>query len=96
MNKDSRNIFIYDDETEKEETEIVSVSLNAEPKRIKTQRTVAQRSTEDYNKHIQSSYYETHINQNTGEEYKVKVTVLEPEVNPLETMRPVYAYSSNH
>ena len=94
MNTDVRNLFIFDDEEPKEE--IVSVQLNAEPKRIKTQRTVVQRSKEDYNQFITNVYTETHTHPESGEKYEVRVTVLKPEVNPMEMRKPAYAYSSNH
>lgn len=54
------------------------------------------RTKEEYESHIESTYFETHTHPVSGEEYQVRVTVLKPEVNPLENMRPVFAYSTNH
>lgn len=79
---------------ENEEVEIVSVTAKSEGK--KKFSTVTVRSQEDYETFIESVRYETHTHPTTGEEYQVKVTVLKPEVNPLENMRPVFAYSTNH
>lgn len=54
------------------------------------------RTKEEYEACIESIHYETLTHPTTGEEYSVRVTVLKPEVNPLENMRPVFAYSTNH
>ena len=54
------------------------------------------RTKEEYEACIESVHYETLTHPTTGEEYSVRVTVLKPEVNPLENMRPVFAYSTNH
>lgn len=54
------------------------------------------RTKEEYEECIESVHYETLTHPTTGEEYSVRVTVLKPEVNPLENMRPVFAYSSFH
>ena len=54
------------------------------------------RTKEEYEEMIDSVHYETHYRPESGEEYQVRVTVLKPEVNPLENMRPVFAYSTNH
>lgn len=54
------------------------------------------RTKEEYETFIESVHYETLIHPLSGEEYSVRVTVLKPEVNPLEFMRPVFAYSTNH
>lgn len=74
--------------------ELVSVTLKADSK--KKFSTVRVRPQEEYEEFIESFYYETHYRPGTGEPYEVKVTVLKPEVNPLENMRPAYAYSTNH
>lgn len=54
------------------------------------------RTKEEYEACIESIHYETLTHPISGEEYSVRVTVLKPEVNPLENMRPVFAYSTNH
>lgn len=79
---------------ENEEVEVVSVTAKADSK--KKYNTVTARSKEEYETFIDSVHYETLTHPTTGEDYQVKVTVLKPEVNPLENMRPVFAYSTNH
>lgn len=79
---------------ENEEVELVSVTAKTDSK--KKYRTVAVRSQEEYETFIDSIHYETLTHPTTGLNYEVKVTVLKPEVNPLENMRPVFAYSTNH
>lgn len=79
---------------ENEEVEVVSVTAKTEGR--KKFSTVTVRSQEDYETFIESIHYETHTHPTTGEEYQVKVTVLKPEVNPLEQMKPCFAYSTNH
>jgi|AGFT01.1.fsa_nt_gi hypothetical protein len=79
---------------ENEEVEVVSVTAKADSK--KKYSTVTARSQEEYETFIDSVHFETLTHPTTGEEYQVKVTVLKPEVNPLENMRPVFAYSTNH
>lgn len=81
---------------ENEEVELVSVTAKAEGNSSKKLRTVTVRSQEEYETFIESVHFETLKHPTTGEEYQVKVTVLKPEVNPLENMRPVFAYSTNH
>lgn len=54
------------------------------------------RTKEEYEEMIESVHYETLVHPTSGLEYQVRVTVLKPEVNPLENMRPVFAYSTNH
>lgn len=77
-----------------EESELVSVTLKADTKK-KYSPTVRARSQEEYETFIDSIHYETHYLQD-GTAYEVKVTVLKPEVNPLENLRPVYCWASNH
>ncbi|AZU98030.1 hypothetical protein SEPL_337 [Salmonella phage SE_PL] len=79
---------------ENEEVEVVSVTAKSDTK--KKYSTVTSRTKEEYETFIESIHYETLTHPTTGEEYQVKVTVLKPEVNPLENMRPVFAYSTNH
>lgn len=54
------------------------------------------RTKEEYEEMIESVHYETLTHPVSGEEYSVRVTVLKPEINPLENLRPVFAYSTNH
>lgn len=82
---------------ENEEVEVVSVTAKAEGNSAKKLRTNAiVRSQEEYDSFVESVHFETMTHPTTGQEYQVKVTVLKPEVNPLENMRPVFAYSTNH
>lgn len=78
-----------------EEVEIVSVTMKTESRR-KFASAVVARSQEDYETFIEGVYFETHKHPVTGEDYQVKVTVLTPEINPQELLRPAYAYSTNH
>jgi hypothetical protein len=93
---------LYDDsedvETEynaEEDVEIVSVTMKTESRK-KFAASVISRSQEDYETYIEGVYFETHKHPLTGEDYQVKVTVLKPEINPQELLRPAYAYSTNH
>lgn len=81
-------------EIENEEVEIVSVTAKTEGR--KKFSTVTARSQEEYETFIESVHFETLTHPTTGEEYQVKVTVLKPEINPLEAMKPCFAYSTNH
>lgn len=74
-------------------SELVSVTLKSDTK--KKYSTVKIRSQEDYETYIDSHYFETHYTQD-GAPYEVKVTVLKPEVNMLEELRPAYAYATSH
>lgn len=74
------------------ESEIVSRTIKADTKKKYTPM-VASRSQEEYETFIQSTYTEVHYT-SSGEPYEVKVTVLKPEVNPMELLRPAYAFSS--
>lgn len=78
-----------------EVVEIVSVTMKTEGRK-KFAASVVARSQEDYETYIDSVYFETHKHPVTGEDYQVKVTVLTPEINPQELLRPAYAYSTNH
>lgn len=81
-------------EIENEEVELVSVTAKSDSK--KKYRTVAVRSQEEYDTFVESVRYDTLTHPISGEEYQVKVTVLKPEINPQENLRPVFAYSTNH
>lgn len=74
--------------------ELVSVTLKADSK--KKFSTVRARTQEEFDEYVESVHYETMYRPGTGEPYQVKVTVLKPEANPLEFLRPAYAYSTNH
>lgn len=80
-----------------EEPEVqVDEVIEETPSPKKKPGTVIHRTKEEYEEMIDHVYYETHKRPDTGEDYQVKVTVLKPEINPLENMRPVFAYSTNH
>ncbi|SOK58320.1 hypothetical protein [Yersinia phage fHe-Yen9-04] len=81
--------------TEDEDVEIVSITMKTDTRK-KYAASVIARSQEEYETYIIGSYFETLIHPETKEEYQVKITVLKPEVNPMETMKPAYAYSTNH
>lgn len=91
---DSDNVDTDDSDNE-EVTEIVSVTMKTEGRK-KFAASVIARSQEEYETFIESVYFETHKHPTTGEDYQVKVTVLTPEINPQELLRPAYAYSTNH
>lgn len=57
-------------------------------------RLVPTRTLEAYNEMIDHVYYEEHTN-SIGETRTVKVTVLKPEVNPLEFIKPVFVYGTH-
>lgn len=75
--------------------EIVSITMKTESRK-KFASSVVSRSQEEYETFIEGVYFETHKHPVTGEDYQVKVTVLTPEINPQELLRPAYAYSTNH
>lgn len=78
-----------------EEVEIVSITMKTESRK-KFAAAVVTRSQEEYETFVESTHFETLIHPESGEEYQVKVTVLKPEINPQELLRPAYAYSTNH
>ncbi len=78
-----------------EDVEIVSITMKTESRK-KFASSVVSRSQEEYETYIEGVYFETHKHPLTGEDYQVKVTVLKPEINPQELLRPAYAYSTNH
>ncbi|QOI70996.1 hypothetical protein pEaSNUABM12_00058 [Erwinia phage pEa_SNUABM_12] len=75
--------------------EIVSITMKTDTRK-KYAAAVVARSQEEYDTYVIGHYFETLIHPETKQEYQVKVTVLKPEVNPMELMRPAYAYSTNH
>lgn len=81
-------------EIENEEVELVSVTAKTEGK--KKYKTVTVRSQEEYDSYVDSIHFETLTHPESGLNYEVKVTVLKPEINPQENLRPVFAYSTNH
>ncbi|EHU8781190.1 hypothetical protein KZR87_001706 [Escherichia coli] len=76
-----------------EESELVSVTLKADSKK-KYSSAVRSRSQEEYETFIESIHYET-FHHADGTPYEVRVTVLKPEVNPMENLRPVYCWASH-
>lgn len=78
-----------------DDVEIISVTMKTESRK-KLSAAVVSRSQEEYETYIESIHYETLVHPVSGEEYQVKVTVLKPEVNLQELLRPAYAYSTNH
>lgn len=78
-----------------EEVEIISITPKADSKKKFTSAPVA-RTQEEYDECVESFYFETHYHPETNEPYEVKVTVLKPEVNPMELLRPAYAYATSH
>ena len=78
-----------------DDVEIVSVTMKTESRK-KYSAAVVSRSQEEYETFVESVHYETLKHPVSGIEYQVKVTVLKPEINPQELLRPAYAYSTNH
>lgn len=78
-----------------DESEILSSTMLGDTKK-KYGNAVPTRSVEEYNALIESVYFETHYHPVTGEPYEVKVTVFKPEINPMELLRPAFAFSSQH
>ena len=79
-------------EEQKEEVEIVSVTVKPDSSRQRFS-TVPQRTKEEYEEHIISTYKEIHVN-SAGEEIEVNVQVLKPEVHPSEFLKPAYCYGT--
>lgn len=92
---------LHDSDTENDvdelndDVEIVSITMKSESRK-KFSASVISRSQEEYETFIDSVHYETLTHPVSGLEYQVKVTVLKPEINPQELLRPAYAYSTNH
>lgn len=80
---------------DEEDSEIISVTPKADTKKKYTS-APAQRTKEDYESYIEGIYFETHYHPVTNEAYEVKVTMLKPEVNPMELLRPAYAFATTH
>lgn len=78
-----------------DDVEIISVTMKTESRK-KFAASVVSRSQEEYETYIESVHYETLTHPESGVQYQVKVTVLKPEINPQELLRPAYAYSTNH
>lgn len=77
---------------EGDQSEVVSVTLKADSKKKPAERRA--RSQEEYETFIESVHYETFYTKD-GAPYEVRVTVLKPEVNPLENLKPVYCWASH-
>ncbi|USL83478.1 putative HNH endonuclease [Escherichia phage A4] len=77
-----------------EEAELVSVTLKSDTKK-KYSSAVRARSQEEYETFIESIHYET-MTRVDGSTYEVRVTVLKPEVNPLENLKPVYCWGTSN
>lgn len=75
--------------------EIISITMKTESKK-KYSSLVVSRSKEEYETYIEGFYYETHYHPLTNEPYQVKVTVLKPEVNPFELLKPAYCYGTTN
>lgn len=88
MNQGNDELVNFNDD----ESEIVSRTIKSDTKKKYTPM-VASRSQEEYETYITGSYKETWYKPN-GEAYEVTITVLKPEVNPMELLRPAYAFSS--
>ena len=82
-------------DNENDDVEIISITMKTESRK-KFAASVISRTQEDYETFIESAYFETLTHPVSGEQYQVKVTVLKPEINPQELLRPAYAYSTNH
>lgn len=88
------SMFEFDDDVVQDDEPVQrTVKINTDTKKKYTS-TVITRSQEDYEEWIQSTHYETMTNPD-GSTYEVKVTVLKPGINPLENLRPAYAFATN-
>lgn len=89
------SMFEFEDDEEVQDDVPVerTVKINTESKKKFASNTPA-RSQEEYEEWIESTRYET-MTHPDGTTYEVKVTVLKPGVNPLENMKPAYAFASN-
>lgn len=56
----------------------------------------AYRTIEEHDALIIDTYTETHYHPSTGEAYEVLVRVFKPEENPLELLKPAFAFSTQH
>lgn len=80
---------IIEDDSDVERT----VKINTDTKK-KYASSVPARSQEEYEEWIESTHF-TVLTKEDGTTYEVKVTVLKPGINPLENLRPAYAYSTS-
>lgn len=89
----SNSMFEFEDDIQDEEPVQRTVKIISDTKKKYNNNTVA-RTQEEYEEWIESTHYETMTNPD-GSTYEVKVTVLKPGINPLENLRPAYAFSTN-
>lgn len=89
----SNSMFEFEDDIQDEEPVQRTVKIISDTKKKYNNNTVA-RTQEEYEEWIESTHYETMTNPD-GSTYEVKVTVLKPGINPLENLRPAYAFASN-
>lgn len=94
VEKSSTVLKNEDNEKSEVQDEIVSITMKTDTR--KKYSAVIVRSQEEYDTYVVGNYVESLNHPETNEEYQVTITVLEPEVNPMELMRPAYAYSSSH
>lgn len=84
---------ILDTDIEIEDDVVRTVKVHADTRK-KYASSVPARSVEEYNEHIESTYYEEFYHED-GTPYSVKVTVLKPGQNPHDQLRPAYAYATS-
>ncbi len=90
---DSNSMFEFEDDVVDDEPVQRTVKVISDTKKKYTTNTPV-RSQEDYEEWVDSVHYET-MTHTDGTQYEVKVTLLKPGANPLENMKPAYAYASN-
>jgi len=89
------SMFEFEDDEEVQDDVPVerTVKINTDTKKKYSSNAPA-RSQEEFDEWVESVHYET-MTHPDGSTYEVKVTVLKPGVNPLEHMKPAYAFASN-
>lgn len=83
---------VLDEVQDVDQDEVSSTKVN---KRGRGGQLVSYRSKEEYDALIIATYTETLIHPVTGESYEVPVTVFKPEENPMELLRPAFAFGTH-
>lgn len=86
------SVDILDEVPDVDQDEVSSTKVN---KRGRGGQLVSYRSKEEYEALIIDRYTETLTHPVTGEVYEVPVTVFQPEENPMELLRPAFAFGTH-
>lgn len=89
---DTEAVDVLDEVPDVDQDEVGSTKVN---KRGRGGQLVSYRSKEEYESLIIDRYTETLIHPITGESYEVPVTVFQPEENPMELLRPAFAFGTH-